>query len=96
MAKYILVRHFSEHTHIEPKFIQALFEYELILPEKRDNEIFIDEEDIVEIERMFRLYRDLGLNFEGLGAVNEMLNRIRELQQELDHLKKRLRLFEDF
>lgn len=92
--KYILVRQYSEHSRIEPKFIQALFEYELILPEKRDDEIFIDEEDITEIERMFRLHRDLGLNYEGLGAVNEMLKRIQQLQEEMELLRRRLQIYE--
>lgn len=92
--KYILVRQYSEHSRIEPDFIQSLFEYELVFPEERDDEMFIDENDINEIEKMFRLHRDLGLNYEGLGAVNEMLNRIHELQQEMEKLRKRLRLYE--
>lgn len=92
--KYILVRQYSEHSHIEPNFIQALFEYELVYPEERDNEVFIDEKDIDEIEKMFRLHRDLGLNYEGLGAVNEMLKRIQQLQEEMELLKRRLRIYE--
>ena len=92
--KYILVTQYSEHSRIESDFIQALFEYELVYPEERDDEKFIDEKDINEIEKMFRLHRDLGLNYEGLGAVNEMLSRIRELQNEMDNLRKRLRLYE--
>ena len=65
--KYILVKHFCEQTHIEDSFVKNLFEYDLVTFEEKENDLFIDEKDISEIERMFRLHNDLGINFEGLG-----------------------------
>ncbi|PHR12707.1 MAG: hypothetical protein COA40_07415 [Aequorivita sp.] len=92
--KYILVKHFCEKTHIEDTFVKNLFEYDLITYEKQDNDFFIDLKDISEIERMFRLHNDLGINFEGLDAIKQMLKRMKKLEKEMDLLQKRLRLYE--
>lgn len=92
--KYILVKHFCEQTHIELTFVKNLFEYGLVSFEERENAVFIDEKDILEIERMFRLHRDLGINFEGLDVIKRMLKRMQKLEKEMDSLQKRLRLYE--
>lgn len=92
--KYILVSHYCEHAHIEGDFVKELHEYGLIAFEEKQNDLFIDEKDISEIERMFRLHNDLGINFEGLDALKQMLKRMRKLEKEMDLLRKRLRLYE--
>lgn len=92
--KYILVKHFCEQTHIEDSFVKNLFEYDLVTFEEKENDLFIDEKDISEIERMFRLHNDLGINFEGLDAIKQMLKRMRKMEKEMDLLQKRLRLYE--
>ncbi|QAA81158.1 hypothetical protein EI546_05180 [Aequorivita sp. H23M31] len=94
MEKYILVRVFSEQAQIEDEFLRNLNDYGLISFEERENEVFIDESDISEIERMFRLHHDLGINYEGLDAIKQMLNRMHALEKEMDLLRKRLGLYE--
>ncbi len=92
--KYILVRLFCEQTQIEDEFVRNLNEYGLVSLEERENDVFIDESDISEIERMFRLHHDLGINYEGLDAIKQMLNRMHKLEKEMDLLRKKLRLYE--
>ncbi|MBK5212450.1 MAG: hypothetical protein JJE55_02165 [Flavobacteriaceae bacterium] len=92
--KYILVSHYCKQTHIEDSFVKQLHEYGLIAFEEKQNDIFIDEKDISEIERMFRLHHELGINFEGLDALKQMLKRMRKLEKEMNLLQKRLRLYE--
>ncbi len=92
--KYILVRHFVERTNIEVDFIQNLHEYGLVVFEERENETFIDEGDISEIERLFRLHHDLGINYEGLDVIRQMLERMQILEQERDLLQKKLKFYE--
>ena len=92
--KYILVRHFVERSQIEIDFVQSLHEYGLVAFKERENETFIDEGDISEIEKMFRLHHDLGINYEGLDAIKQMLERMQKLEREMDLLQKRLRLYE--
>lgn len=92
--KYIMVSHFCKQTHIEDSFVKNLHEYGLVTFEVIENDFFIDEKDISEIERMFRLHNDLNINLEGLDALQQMLKRMRKLEKEMNLLKKRLRLYE--
>lgn len=92
--KYILLRTYCEHSKIDDSFVHDLFEYGLVNYEERNEETFIDETDIMEIERMFRLHQDLGINYEGLDVISQMLKRMEQLESEMDLLRKRLRLYE--
>ena len=92
--KYILVRVFCEQTKIETEFINNLHEFGLVSFEEKENELFLDESDISEIEKLFRLHHDLGINYEGLDAIRQMLRRMEDLQNEMTVLKKKLHLYE--
>lgn len=92
--KYILVRVFCEQTQIESEFVKNLHEYGLVNFEERENDVFIDESDVSEIERLFRLHSDLGINYEGLDVIKQMLNRMHQMEKEMDFLQKKLRLYE--
>ncbi len=91
---YILVRQYCERTHISDAFINALNEYGLIHYKQIKTEIYILDEEIPEIERFDRLYNDLGINLEGIDALNHVLRRLRKMERERDTLKKRLRIYE--
>lgn len=92
--KYILVSHYCKNSNIEDAFIQRLHEFGLIAFEKKQDDLFIDEKDISEIEKLFRLHHDLGINFEGLDVIREMLKRIQRMEREVDILQKRIQLYE--
>lgn len=91
---YILVRHYCERTQIPDAFIDALNEYGLIKCKQIEMEVYILDEEIPEIERFDRLHNDLGINLEGIDALNHMLSRIRNMENEVNTLRKRLRLYE--
>lgn len=91
--KYILVSHFCNHTQIELSFVENLQEYGLLTFEKRENNLFIDEKDITEVEKMFRLHHDLGINFEGLDAIKQMLKRIQKMEKQMVSLEQQLNIY---
>lgn len=91
---YILVRQYCEKTQIPDSFVNALNHYGLIECQHIETEIYILDEQIPEIERFDRLHRDLGINLEGIDALNQMLSRIYEMENEMNDLRKRLRLYE--
>lgn len=92
--KYILVRSFCKHSNIDDSFIYALYEQGLVTVKERDSEPVFEEKEISKIERLFRLHHDLGINYEGLGAIHAMLKRMEQLQAEMELLRKRLQLYE--
>ncbi len=92
--KYILVSHFCDQTHIEIAFVENLHEYGLVTIAKKENDVFIDEKDISEIEKMFRLHHELGINFEGLDAINHMQKRMKKLEKQLGLMQKQLKLYQ--
>ena len=91
---YILVSHYCERTHIPNTFIESLNEYGLIRCQQVETEVYILDEEIPEIERFDRLHNDLGINIEGLDALNHMLIKLRNMENEMNTLRKRLRLYE--
>lgn len=91
---YILLEHFCKHTSIADSFLRSLIEFDLITHKKMQNEFYILEDEISEIERMFRLHDDLGVNMEGLDIINEMMSRINDMEQQMEYLRKRLSLYE--
>lgn len=92
--KYILVSHFCNETHIEVSFVENLHEYGLVTIAKKENDVFIEEKDISEIEKMFRLHQDLGINFEGLDAIKQMLKRMKKMEKQLGLLQNQLKIYQ--
>ncbi|WP_337813549.1 chaperone modulator CbpM, partial [Parabacteroides johnsonii] len=41
-----------------------------------------------------RMYYDLSINIEGIDAIHHLLGRVESLQQEVNRLKSKLRLYE--
>jgi DNA-binding transcriptional MerR regulator len=51
-------------------------------------------QDIEEIERISRLQEELGINLEGIDALNHMIRKVNHLEKELKIAKDRLRIYE--
>ncbi len=91
--RYILVQQYCENTSIEDEFVYKLHEYGIVKFESREQALFLNEKDITEIERNFRLHRDLGINYEGLDALQQMMKRLQKMEKEIKLLNKKLSLF---
>lgn len=76
------------HSHkMETTFIQELHANGLIEMIILESEAYIDESQLPRLEKYANLYYDLQLNMEGLEIVENLLNRIRDLQQEIQTLR---------
>jgi len=93
-TKYIQVTTYCKQTNIDNSFVTTLEQHGLIEIKTMKSEMFIAEEDITEIERMFRLHKELGINLEGIDVVNHLVNRLKTVESELNSLKKLLALYE--
>ena len=82
------------HYNIEFSFVDALNKIGLIQIEIIEQNQFIHQEQIGDLEKMIRLHQELNVNLEGIDVVFNLLEKERELRAELNALKNRLRLYE--
>lgn len=85
---------FCSQHRIEVSFIHSLQDYGLIETTTTEQEVFLQADQLQEIERLMRLHYDLHINLEGIDAVTQLLKRLEKMQEELTYLKNRLRLYE--
>ena len=85
---------FCTNHEIEISFISSLHETGLIEIIRIEETEYIDESQLVQLERIVRFYYDLGINLEGIETINHLLDRMNDLQGEIIALKNRLRLYE--
>ena len=79
---------------IDHSFITSLSEEGLIsITVENDNE-FIGEEQLPDLEIYTRWHHDMGINIEGIDAIRHLVHKLRDVQSELNSLKTRLRLYE--
>lgn len=91
---YILVKTYCERTKIENSFLSDLHDYGIIELKKIKTELYILDDDIPEIERVSRIHYDLGINLEGIDALNHMLMRLQHMENEMKTLRRRLQVYE--
>jgi hypothetical protein len=90
----ILIEHFCANHEIEFSFIDSLQEFGLIEVIIYEDNKYIPQGQLKEIEKMMRMHYDLDINMEGIDVISHLLKRIDHLQQELKMSQNRLRLFE--
>lgn len=83
---------FCSHYKVKDSFIKELEDNDLI--EIYENQ-YIDETNLPKVEKMARFYRDMSINVEGIDVIFNLLERVEILQQQISHLKTRLKLYED-
>jgi len=83
------------HYNIEISFVNALNELGLIRIEIVEQNRVIHQDQISDLEKIVRLHKELNVNLEGIDVVFNLLEKEKELQNELIALKNRLRLYEN-
>ncbi|NOQ92088.1 MAG: MerR family transcriptional regulator [Flavobacteriaceae bacterium] len=91
----IPVQQFCERYEIEFSFINSLNEFGLIEITYIKKNQFIALEKIQEIEKMIRLHHELGINLEGIDVIYNLLEKVSNLNTEINHLKNRIEFYED-
>jgi hypothetical protein len=84
---------FCSHHNIEVSFITSLQEHGLLHVDMIEEKYFIPEEELPHLEKMVRLHYDLDINPEGLEVVDHLVHRIEEMQEEIEWLKCKLKVF---
>ena len=92
--KLIQVDNFCAWHNVEFSFIHSLHEYGLIEITTKEDKAFIPESDLVQAEKLVRLYNDLHINLEGVEVVTYLLEQLKKQQEEITQLQNRLRFYE--
>ena len=91
---YIQIEILCRHYQIEPTFIERLDEIGLIETFETESTLCVDEKQVSHIDKILRLYHDLGINPEGIDVILNLLKRIDELESALVESRNRLALHE--
>jgi hypothetical protein len=90
----ILADEFCVHHHIDLTFLYSLRESGLIEIIQREEKIFIPIEQLSYLEKLVRFYTEMDINLQGIEAINHLLHRINEMQQQITLLTNKLRIYE--
>ena len=90
----IPVEFFCTTSHVEVSLLDTLEESGLVNITVLKAHRYIAVEELGRVEKLVRLHDDLGINVEGLEAIEHMLERVEMLQQEMQNLRNRLRRYE--
>lgn len=93
--RYISIIEFCNSHHLEYSFIHSLTQFGLLETVVIDDDEYLEQERIRDLERMMRLHYDLEINMQGIDAINHLLDRISQLQNEVRLLQNRLSRYEN-
>ena len=90
----IAVDEFCANHKIEISFISSLQQTGLIEITTIKNAGYIDPNQLLQLEKIIRLYYDFDINLEGIETINYLLKRMNSLQDEIISLRNKLRIYE--
>ena len=83
----ILIEECCSYYSIETSFVHTLNEYGLIELEQKNTAWFIHHDQLAQLEKYMHLHYDLDINVEGIEAINHLLEKIEQLQEEIRTMK---------
>lgn len=91
---YALTTYCTMHG-IDHSFITSLREEGLISITVENNDEYIEDEQLQDLEIYTRWHHEMGINTEGIDVIRHLVNRLREVHGELNSLRARLKLYEE-
>ena len=94
IQEFIPIDIFCRQHGVEISFISSLHDFGLIEIMKIQEAECIPLAQLVVAEKFVRLHDELHINLEGIDVVTHLLQRVKDMQDEIWGLKNRLRLYE--
>ncbi|MHA7059855.1 chaperone modulator CbpM [Aquimarina sp. M1] len=91
----IPVIEFCKNHKIEFSFLHTLQEFELIEIITLEQTLFINPEELPKLERILLFHKELEINLEGVEVIIRLLEKMHNVQNEMNRLKNRLNIYED-
>lgn len=93
-AELIIIKEYCIKNKVEPDFIFKLESEGLIQVSIVENERYIHVSQLNYLDQYVRWHYDLSINIEGIDVIRNLLDKIDEMQQEIQSLRERLRLLD--
>ena len=90
----ITTEEYAQQSHTDIQFINQLTEYGLIEIVIQQQVHYIPSHQLPLLEKYARMHYDLDINMEGIEAISHLLQRMENLQNQMEGMRRRLRLFE--
>ncbi len=90
----IAINEFCLQHHIDFSFINTLQQTGLIQITNVKETVYIDADQLKQLEKFVQFYFELDINLEGIETITHLLQRINSLQDENIALRNKLRLYE--
>jgi MerR HTH family regulatory protein len=90
----IAVDEFCANHKIEISFISSLQQTGLIEITTIKDAGYIDPNQLLQLEKIIRLYYEFDINLEGIETINYLLKRMNSMQDEIISLRNKLRIYE--
>jgi len=94
IANHIAIDEFCSSWNIETSFINSLQETGLIEVVIVNETAYIDVNQLQQLEKCIRFYYELDINIEGIETIMHLLLRMNNMQNKINNLRNKLRLFE--
>lgn len=91
----IKAEEFCRIHHVEISFIHSLEEHGLLETTVIEQTEYVSAEHLQNLEKLIRIHFDLGINIEGIDAINHLLEKVQDMQHEITILRNRLNFYED-
>ena len=94
IKKYIPIAQLCELYKIETSFFNELNEVGLLEVTTIEKEWYVHQDHLYRTEKIIRIYQELNINMEGIDVVFNLLQKVDELQEELNRLQNKLNFLE--
>ena len=91
----ILIEHFCANHELEFSFIDSLHQFGLIEVIIHEDNKYIHQEQLNDVEKMMRMHYELDINMEGIDVISHLLKRVNNLQDELRITQNKLKLYDN-
>ncbi|MGW9685783.1 chaperone modulator CbpM [Flagellimonas sp. 2504JD1-5] len=93
---HISITEFCKYHYIKKSFVKKLADNQLIELLYIEKEPHIHHKELPKLEKMVRLHQDLNVNLEGIDVIQQLLQKMSELQNEVLMLRRKLDRFDEF
>ena len=90
----VAAHEFCVSHNVEITFLHSLNESGLLEIITVEENVFIKQDQLAELEMLTRLHYDMDINLEGIETIHHLLRQLKIMQEEMRAIKNRLGMYE--